>query len=248
MLQVADEWYSVESIGDGISRIHEVHVSDWLRCNIWHVQGRDRDLIIDTGMGLRPLKTEIPALTERPLTAVVTHSHFDHVGGLFEFDDRCGHRAEADVLAAPTAENTVADTGFIRADTFTALPFGGFEYTSFEVQPAPLTSLVDEGDVLDLGDRVFEVLHLPGHSPGSIALHERATGILFSGDVLYDGDLLDNLYHSDPDTYVESLQRLRELPVQTVHGGHDLSFGRDRMIELIDEYLAGGLRMELPNS
>src|SRR5690606_27976412 len=75
----------------------------------------------------------------------------------------------------------------------TALPHAGFELERFTLQSAPLTATVDDGDVIDLGDRAFEVLHLPGHSPGSIGLYERATRTLFSGDAVYDGPLLYDL-------------------------------------------------------
>ena len=68
--------------------------------------------------------------------------------------------------------------------------------------PAPATRLLGDGDVIDLGDRAFEVLHLPGHSPGSIGLWEAATGILFSGDAVYDGPLLDELDGCDIAAYV----------------------------------------------
>ncbi|MBY8976452.1 MBL fold metallo-hydrolase [Rhodobacteraceae bacterium NNCM2] len=236
---VAEHWYEQTRVADGITLIRERYVAPWLRCNIWHVAGRDRDLIIDTGMGLRPLATEISALRERPVTAVVTHTHFDHAGGLHQFDCRCGHPVEAPIIAAPTDANTVTDTGYVRAETFLALPWEGFSHTDYHVRPAPLTRLIDEGDVIDLGDRVFQVFHLPGHSPGSIALYETGTQILFSGDVVYDGLLLDTIYHSDPEVYRESLARLRELPVSAVHGGHFASFGAARMKELIDEYLSG---------
>lgn len=242
-LNVAKDWYETKALGEGVSLIRELHVASWLKCNIWHIRGRDRDLIVDTGMGLRPLKTEIPAITERPLTAIITHSHFDHAGGLHEFDCRCGHLSEAETMNAPTGYNTVADTGFVRAETFSALPYEGFDYRTYMVKPAPLTGLLEEGDVVDLGDRVFHVLHLPGHSPGSIALYERETGLLFSGDVIYDGALLDNLFHSSPEQLAHSLRRLKELPVSTVHGGHYVSFGRDRMVELINRYLSGGNRI-----
>ena len=242
-MKVAETWYEVEPLSDQISLIREAHVAPWLRCNIWHVRGRDRDLIIDTGLGLRPLVAEIAALSERPITAVMTHCHFDHAGGLHQFGHRCGHHLEAAVIANPTAQNTVADAGYLRADTFSALPYAGFSHEAFVVQPAPLTQLVDEGDVFDLGDRVFQIFHLPGHSPGSIALWEAATGTLFSGDVIYDGDLLDNLYHSDAAQLESSLARLGELPVRVVHGGHFNSFGRDKMAEIIAEYRAGGRRI-----
>ncbi len=240
MAGVAAHWYQSETLADGVTRIHETHVAGWLRCNIWQVHGRDRDLVIDTGTGVRPLTTEVLSLAGKPLTAIVTHTHFDHMGGLHEFEERCGHRAEADISAHPNLANTAADTGFVRAETFTALPFEGFTHERYTLTPAPLTRLLDEGDVIDLGDRVFQVLHLPGHSPGSIALYERATRLLFSGDVVYDGDLFDTVYHSDRALYRESLARLRELPVSTVHGGHYASFGAQRLREVIDEYLAGG--------
>lgn len=234
---IADRWYETQTLSDDITLIREAHVAPWLRCNIWHVKGRDRDLIIDTGLGLRPLTAEIATLTERPLTAIVTHTHFDHAGGLHQFDCRCGHPAEAEIIANPSAQNTVTDIGYMIAETFTALPYAGFSHEQYRVKPAPLTQLTDEGDVFDLGDRVLEVFHLPGHSPGSIALLERATGILFSGDVLYDGELLDELYHSDKPTYRDSLARLRELPASTIHAGHFTSFSAVRMKTLIDTYL-----------
>lgn len=242
-LKIASQWYETIPFSDGVTLIRELHVAPWLRCNIWHVRGRDSDLIIDTGMGLRPFKTELASLLDRPVTAVVTHSHFDHSGGLHEFPHRCGHAAEADILNAPTIQNTGIDHGFVRAETFTALPYEGFDHRTYEIKAAPLTHLVDEGDVLDLGNRTFRVMHLPGHSPGSIALYEQSTGVMFSGDTVYNGDLLDNLYHSEKEVYIESLNRLKEIKVSTVHAGHFASFGQKEMCEIIDEYLAGGRRI-----
>jgi glyoxylase-like metal-dependent hydrolase (beta-lactamase superfamily II) len=98
----------------------------------------------------------------------------------------------------------------------------------------------DRYEARSLGDRAFNVYHLPGHSPGSIALYEKSTGTLFAGDTVYDGALFDLVYHSNRAIYRESLKRLRELPVSVVYGGHNGIVGRDRMIEIIDAYLAGG--------
>ncbi len=96
---------------------------------------------------------------------------------------------------------------------------------------------MDEGDVVDIGNRQFEVLHLPGHSPGSIGLWEKESGTLFSGDAVYDGPLLDDMEDSSIPDYIRTMKRLRELPVRVVHAGHDPSFGRERLIELVDSYL-----------
>ena len=54
---------------------------------------------------------------------------------------------------------------------------------------------------------------------------------------MYDGPLLDELDGSDIDDYVRTMRRLRELPVTAVHGGHEASFDRDRLIQICDAYL-----------
>jgi glyoxylase-like metal-dependent hydrolase (beta-lactamase superfamily II) len=96
-----------------------------------------------------------------------------------------------------------------------------------------------DGDIVDLGDRTFEVVHTPGHSPGGIGLFERATRIFLSGDIIYDGPLIDDAYHSDCNDYLATMGKLRTLPVSVVHGGHFPSFGATRFRQIIDEYCAG---------
>ena len=74
-------------------------------------------------------------------------------------------------------------------------------------------------------------------SHGSIGLWDASSGVLFSGDAVYDGPLIDVLPESDIADYIATMKRLRELPVEIVHAGHEASFGRARLIELIDAYL-----------
>jgi len=241
------KWYETRKLDDGISLIRESHIKPFYRCNIWHVRGRDRDLLVDSGMGVVSLRDHVRLVCERPLVAVASHAHFDHIGGHHEFAERAVHAAEAEILAYPSRRNTVADT-WVSDDMFASLPSVDYKAADYEVRPAPATRLLHEGDVVDLGDRHFEIIHLPGHSPGSIALWEEASGILFSGDVVYDGELLDNAYHSNVDQYLASMDRLREIPVRTVHAGHFASFGRDRLLVLIDDYVAGRRAPGCPSS
>lgn len=226
-------------ISDGISLVQETGVANFMRCNIWHVKGRDFDLVIDTGMGLGPLKDWILQDTDRPIKAIVTHCHFDHAGSLHEFDCRLGHRSEAEILACPDAQKVVYDGDWPKIEIVDPKQHPDYSAESFAITPAPLTGYLDEGDVIDLGDRAFQVLHVPGHSPGSIALWDIGAKTLFSGDAIYDGELLDNLYHSDPDLYCQTLQRLKELDAEVFHAGHFPSFGKSRLVELANEYLSG---------
>lgn len=230
-------------LSDRVALIQETGVANFLHCNIWHVRGRDFDLVIDTGMGLSPLKDWVRQASDRPLKAICTHCHFDHLGGLHEFACRLGHRAECHVFASPAPEAVVWSGDWPKIEIVSPIRHPGFEPETWRITPAPLTGHLDEGDVLDLGDAAYQVLHLPGHSPGSIALWDPKARVVFSGDAIYDGDLLDDLYHSDPQTYRLTLERLRGLDAEVIHGGHYPSFGKARLIQIIDAYLSGAQSM-----
>ena len=122
-------------------------------------------------------------------------------------------------------------------ELLSALPHPGYDVDAYAVKPCPANHVIIDGDVVDLGDVAFEVLHLPGHSPDSIGLFDHENGVLFSGDAVYDGPLLDGFYDGYAAQYAATMERLRALPVQVVHGGHEASFGRDRLVELCDAYL-----------
>jgi len=238
MLQIAAaEWYETIRMADDVTLIHEPWIKPFYRCNMWHVRGRDRDLLFDTGLGHFSLRAHVPLVTGRDLACVASHTHFDHIGSHHEFPHRCVHHAEAAILADPRNDWTCADR-YATGDMFDRLP-EGWDTSRYRVNPAKAERLLDEGDIIDLGNRAFEVIHTPGHSPGGIGLYESKTGIFLSGDIIYDGPLIDDAYHSVIADYVATLERLRTLAVSVVHGGHFPSFGPVRYRQLIDEYLKG---------
>jgi len=96
---------------------------------------------------------------------------------------------------------------------------------------------VSEGDVVETGDREFQVLHLPGHSPGSTALWEHSSGSLFSGDAIYNGIIVDHLPGSDVKVYCATMKRLAEFPVTQVFGGHNAPMTRTQMLGVVERYL-----------
>ena len=212
---------------------------------------RRRTLLVDTGMGVAALKPAVADLFGKSVIAFATHTHFDHVGGLHEFDHRVVSRHEAALMERPDQRfslyredmdpdvvRCLEDAGYSLPECLIdALPDARYDARAYRVEPAKPTRTVDEGDEISIGDRRFEVLHLPGHSPGSVGLWEAATGTLFSGDAVYDGPLLDMLPESDIAAYRVTMERLMELPVTVVHGGHEPSFGRERLIELCRDYL-----------
>ena len=233
----ATDWYETIRMGDGVTLIHEPWIKPFYRCNMWHVRGRDRDLLFDTGLGHFSLRSHVRLVSEREVACVASHTHFDHIGCHHEFAGCSVHHAEAPILADPRNGLTLADR-YATDEMFDRLP-EGWDARLYQVKAAELGRILSDGDVVDLGDRAFEVVHTPGHSPGGIALFERASGILLSGDIVYDGPLIDDAYHSDPGDYVQTLERMERLPVTAVHGGHFPSFGAVRYRQLIAAYLDG---------
>jgi len=231
-----EDWYRIQTRGDGVTLIDEPFIQEFYRCNVWHIRGRDRDMLVDSGMGVVSLREWVPLVTERALTAVASHTHFDHIGCHHEFDDRCVHQAEAEILADPTRAATLADP-YVTDDIFDRLPPAPYQSATYAVRSAPATRLLEDGDIVDLGDRRFEVIHTPGHSPGGIALWEAASGILFSGDIVYDGPLIEDTYHADAADYHRSMVRLFDLPVRVVHGGHFPSYDGTRHRAIIRAWL-----------
>mgnify|MGYP002836273415 FL=1 len=254
-LPVADVWFRARRVAPGVTLIDEPHVDLLLRANLYLVEGAERDMLIDSGMGIAPLAPFVAGLRaapEKPLVHVLSHAHIDHMAGSWEFDTRLIHpREEKDLrLEVPDPLATLFRDEYpaellekFRASGYRplppvlvdALPEAGYDLSAYAMKPAPATMLLEEGDRVELGDRAFLVLHLPGHSDGGIGLLDEVDGTFFSGDAIYDGPLI---LAGDLDDYRATLRRLRDLEVGVVHGGHNDAFDQARIREICEDYLA----------
>lgn len=230
-------WFDSERLADDIDRIWEPHVHPFFGANLYRIRGRDADLVLDFGMGLRPLRPYLDLEEGKPLIAVATHVHVDHIGAFHEFDRRLGHAAEADAFSQMSDKDTLANLFREQDGGVSRLPEPLWTPEAYRISPAPLTEVLVEGTEVDLGGRSYRVLHLPGHSPGSIGLLDEAHGILFSGDAIYDGYLVDDLPGCDREHYQKTMRRLRELDISVAYGGHGTPMSRERMWSIADSYM-----------
>lgn len=229
-------WFAQVEVAPGVWRLEEPAVDPMFRACMVTVRGRDRDLQVDFGCGIVPLRPALP-LSGAPVVAVASHAHVDHIGGLHEFADRRGHALEAAGFAGLPEGLTFAEEFRDWPDVLAAPPHRGWRIEDWRLRPAPLTATLAEGDRIDLGDRVFAVLHLPGHSPGGIGLLDEAAGLLISGDAIYDDELLDDLPGASVPDYIATMQRLAGLDCALAIGGHGPVMDGARMRQIARAYL-----------
>ena len=207
-------WFDVRVAASGIFIIEEpYHVE---RVKSYLIEGADRAILLDTGMGVGNLRSLVEELTVRPIVVVNSHAHWDHVGGNRQFEEIWIHEAEAEALANGVP-NEKLRRAFAPENLTGSLP-DGVDPETIAYPAKPATGLLSDGHRFDIGSRSLEVVHGPGHSPGGISLLDAANGALFSTDVAYAGVL----YIYDPaelPIYHASLSRLADLApdVQAVY-------------------------------
>ena len=209
------DWFTIDTIDQDTYIISEYR--HWEETHCYLLQGQEKSLLIDTGLGICDISAPVKALTDRPVAAAATHVHWDHIGGHRHFPEFYAHRAELPWLQGsfPRTPEQVREMVLRNCD----LPpdFHVDNYRVFQGAPA---RLLEDGDIIDLGGRQVEVFHTPGHSPGHMCFFERARGYLFTGDLIYQGTLFSSYPSTDPAAYLASTERVAALPVSRVFPGH----------------------------
>lgn len=229
-------WFQTRDLGGGVFVTLEPAVDPMFRATMVTVLGRDRDLQFDFGCGLLPLRPALP-LSGKPVIAVASHAHVDHIGGFHEFADRLGHAAETLGFAGQPGVETFAEEFRTWPNPVSDLPHPGWTIADWTLPPAPLSGTLAEGDRVDLGDRSFTVLHLPGHSPGGIGLLDQADGLFLTGDAIYDDEILDDLPGASIPDYLTTMVRLCHIDCRLAIGGHGPEMTRDRLVGIAGDYL-----------
>ena len=247
-LPEVDDWFVAEDMGQGITRLREPYVHPLIQANVYLVRGGSRVLVVDSGTGVVALRPFLPVLRAEPV-AVATHGHYDHVGGIAEFTTRLIHDAEAGGLGRADPLAVLLSRLFppairrflgspVPECLVAAVPRADFDPGSYRPARADPTGSLHDGDVIDLGDRRLEVLHLPGHSPGSICLLDKDTRALFTGDVVYAGGLIDEVWPgTDRASYIRSMRRLAETEIAIAFPGHDDPLTAEQVQQIIERYL-----------
>ncbi len=206
--------------------VKQVEPTTWLvsepgHVNCFLIEGTERAVLIDTGLGMTDISAAVGQITPNPALVVNTHSHSDHRGGNHYFKDVAAHPLAARPLASPVDPGYLAgylkvareqlaayhraleaDDRFFHLFTATTRPRELPDDADDWVVPGgPAPVPLYDGERIDLGNRSLTALHTPGHSADSICLLDERSGLLFAGDTLITGDF----WAHTPDTEIEVL-------------------------------------------
>jgi len=171
--------------------------------------GSEKAMLVDTGMGIGDLDGELKRLTNLPLIVINTHGHPDHGGGNGNFDEIWIHPADIELMRRVCTEEYRAN------DIKSVLGEDHPEYQHLMegmVKNRPYQAhYLKARQIIDLGNRQFEVLEFPGHTPGCIGLLCSREKILFTGDSIVETPVWLYLKHSlSVRTYWESLKQVKQ--------------------------------------
>lgn len=191
--------FTAQRLPNGVTEI-----TDLSGVHCFLVEGRDKALLIDTMTGLQGLPAFVATLTDLPVEVALTHGHMDHAGGVFEFGRCYIHPADIPMLDGRTLS---ARVGYVRGQ----LPPGEAPEASAFVPDGPVEFVpLKAGDKLDLGGRALEVLHVPGHTRGSLCYLDTASGDFFAGDACNNNTLLMMDVSATIEEYLGALLALKE--------------------------------------
>ncbi|MEQ8363296.1 MAG: MBL fold metallo-hydrolase [Cyclobacteriaceae bacterium] len=201
-------WFEVYQVQDSIYAIYEPY--QWQEVISYLIIGNEFALLFDTGNGIGNIKEVVNEITSLPIRVLNSHSHYDHVGGNFAFDfiygmdteftrmrkqglphERVAEEVSSQALCKALPEGVVADDHVIR--------------------PYKINEYVTEGFAIDLGNRLVEVISIPGHTPDAIGLWDKENGLLWTGDTFYQGAIWLFAKETNLEDYKSSIKRLAEI-------------------------------------
>ena len=244
---------SHEKLRDRLYLIRECYLNPENIFNIYVVPGADKTGIFDTGLGvtsgLRSYIERNITAGPKPMHAYMTHVDLDHSGGAILFDEACMNERDLPKLAWNlNVKRRLSDLGVFCKNNREVLQYCEEHYLHNE---GIAFQNIDDGDLIDLGGVKFEVIKLPGHTPGSLVYYNRAENYVLGGDAIQlhntcqrCRDLKESVFY-----YERFIKRMPEdVIIYTGHERSHLTLAAARDIRNgMQEILAGRTEEDTPS-
>ncbi len=210
-----DDWFTIEKIDETTFAISEY--KHYEEAHSYLLLGEEKALLIDTGLGISNIKKVIDEITHLPIMVATTHVHWDHIGGHKYFNDIAVHALEKEWLLNFPIPLEVVKNNLMK------LPFEypkSFDINKYDIYKGIPTLVLNDNDIINIGNRKIRIIHTPGHSPGHICFYELEKKYLFTGDLVYEGKLDAYYPTTDPIAFKNSIDKIRNLKITKILPGH----------------------------
>lgn len=214
-VKLMKNWFTLDKIDTDTYVISEY--KHWEETHCYLLNGKNKSLLIDTGLGICNISEIVRELTDNPVIAIATHIHWDHIGGHRYYSEFYAHKEELNWLNGSFPQKIETVRKFVTQDCDLPVDFDINLYELFQGTP---TKTLYGGENVELGGRTVKVFHTPGHSPGHMCFYEADRGYLYTGDLIYKGMLMAWFPSTNPTDYLNSLEEMAKLPVQKLFPGH----------------------------
>jgi len=217
---VSSEWFLVYKLENDVFAIHEPR--QWQEVISYLILGKEKALLFDTGNGIGKISEVVNELTSLPVIVINSHTHFDHIGGNSEFSDILAMDTDYTKNNSGGYSNELVWEEVSKEALCGTLP-DDINPSTYHTPNFKVKKFIKDGYKIDLGGRILEVLSTPGHTPDAISILDSDLGLLWVGDLYYDGPIWLFVPESDLDAYYQSVERLSNIVhrLNTLHPAHN---------------------------
>jgi glyoxylase-like metal-dependent hydrolase (beta-lactamase superfamily II) len=239
-----NHWFELYDVADGVTAIYEPF--QWQEAISYLIEGSESALLFDTGNGIEDIAAVVATLTDKPITVLNSHGHYDHVGGNFAYSDILGMNTDftrSKQAGQPNSNIRIE----VSPEALCLPPPSGVTQETHVGKGYAISTFIEDGHVINLGDRSLEVMLIPGHTPDAIALFDKDAGLLWTGDSFYAGPIWLYSPETDLEQYRVALQRLMSVKgVKWLLPAHNTPLVKPKILPEVlvafDDMLAGKLK------
>jgi glyoxylase-like metal-dependent hydrolase (beta-lactamase superfamily II) len=201
-----DSWFEVYRLTENIYAIYED--GQFEEVISYLVLGENKAAIIDTGNGIGDIKSLVERLTKLPIIVVNTHTHGDHIGGNYQFDEIAVFESGFSQDRSLKGQTKDQMGNYLGEDmVWKPLP-DYFDADTWRISPFRVSTWLKDGDKINLGGIVLEILHTPGHSPDSICILDRKNRVFWTGDSFYPAPIYIYSPTTNLDQFIKSFSKM----------------------------------------
>ena len=195
-------WFTVKRIHSKVYALAEF--CHWEKVVSYLVIGKDKAILFDTGMGYENIRARVEGITSLPVKVLLTHAHWDHIGGAFFFGSVGVYKSpfEMNLLEQGFSSESIDELNSERYFD------KSFQPRKYHVEGVKKITKLSDDDVISVGDFSIQVIHSPGHTPGSVCYLIPELDVLITGDTVYPGPIYLNLPESSLEEYLQSVKKL----------------------------------------